>query len=517
MPVTSNSSEVLPLKQPFKLKPLPSPIPSQAQAERWSASLQAVLDQPPASLPLRVMLGGILFTATFITWAYLGTMNEISRAQGELIPQNDTYEIHPTEMGKISSIAIQEGNWVKPGQVIVELDSQLALNEVNRLQQRLSALRIELSQQQGLLGQLQSEAQTRRAIAQAQIEAQEASIHQVKTRMAGNQELLRRLQTEMQASQARLQTLEPLSGQVDNLLQQLQTDKAAAQERVDRLQPLVEEGALSKDLLYQAEQSMRDRQQAIVQAQLAQENSTREQIFQAEQQLRDRLRSQTQYQEELKQFQAEADRLAVELTQKQAEAKNDQLEAQQKVQQIELEVTRLQSELTETQNLIEAAQTRLENRFLYAPIGGLVSSLNVKNPGEVVQPGQTIAEIIPANTPLVLSAKLPSQEAGFVEAGMPVKIKFDAYSYQEYGAIEGTIQSISPDTKPQPGAASNPNTQPVYYLDIRLDKDYIMEDGKMVKFKPGQTAKVDIVTRNRRIIDIFLDPIRQLNEGGGSR
>ena len=52
------------------------------------------------------------------------------------------------------------------------------------------------------------------------------------------------------------------------------------------------------------------------------------------------------------------------------------------------------------------------------------------NQGEVIQPGQTVAEITPKNAPLILTASLPNDKAGFVKTGMSVKVKFDAYPYQ---------------------------------------------------------------------------------------
>jgi HlyD family secretion protein len=55
--------------------------------------------------------------------------------------------------------------------------------------------------------------------------------------------------------------------------------------------------------------------------------------------------------------------------------------------------------MTETRTLLNSARAKLVQRFLYAPIDGVVSSLNIRNIGEVVQPGQTIAEMAPQTAP----------------------------------------------------------------------------------------------------------------------
>ncbi|MDV2993507.1 MAG: Hemolysin secretion protein D, chromosomal [Chroococcidiopsis sp. SAG 2025] len=234
----------------------------------------------------------------------------------------------------------------------------------------------------------------------------------------------------------------------------------------------------------------------------------REQLFEAEQALRDRQRAITESQGELKQALAEANRLQAGLAQKQAEKRTTQLEAQQRIQQLEVEITQLKAKITETVNLMKSATTRLTQYFLRAPVSGFVSSLNVHNVGEVVQPGQTVAEMAPHKVPLVLSAVLPNREAGFVKRGMPVQVKFDAYPYQDFGIVPGKVISISSDAKP------DERLGPVYKVEVALERNYITANNQTIEFKPGQTAAAEIVIRHRRIADVLLDPIKQIQKGG---
>lgn len=126
----------------------------------------------------------------------------------------------------------------------------------------------------------------------------------------------------------------------------------------------------------------------------------------------------------------------------------------------------------------------------------------------MVQQGQTVAEVAPENAPLVLSASLPTSEAGFIKQGMPVQVKLDAFPYQDFGVVSGKVTSISPDTKKdeQQGA--------VYKVEVVLDRNYVNANQQTIHFKAGQTASADIIIRRRRIADILLDPIRQLQKGG---
>ena len=425
--------------------------PPASNTENWSTSLQTVLEQPPSALPGQLILGGMLFALAFGAWAWLGKIDEVGHARGRLVPQGEVYQIQPVELGKVAHIAVKEAQQVKAGQVLVQLDTKIASSEVERLQQMLAADRIQLSQQQALIDRTRLEAQTRAAIAQADSQAAVAVIAQAKANLATKRELM----------------------------SQFRADGAALQARRERIKPIVQEGALSKEYLFEAEQTLRDRQRAI-----------------------------TQNQGELQYALVEANRLQVGLLQKQAEGRMSQLEAQERIQQLEVGMTQLKAKIAENKNLLNTAKTKLVQNFLYAPVNGFVSSLNIHNIGEVVQPGQSIAEISPRNALLVLSASLPNQEAGFVKTGMPVQVKLDAYPYQDYGIVPGKVISISSDAKQDKQLGA------VYQVKVALDRNYVTAKHPTIKFKAGQTATADIIIRRRRIADILLDPIKQLQNGG---
>ena len=599
-----------------------TPIQHTVNTSEWSPTIQNLLDRPTAAFPQKIILGGMAFCLAFGAWSWFGKVNEVGQARGELVPQGEAYKVHPVEMGKVANIPVQEGDTVTAGQVLLELDTKLAATEVERLKQQQVAHEKELVQKQALLKRLRMEAETRKTVAQANITAHSAAIAKAETnvettrgllsqlqsdvaalqqryttlkpladksrqllaqlkadvdasRMRRQQvaplenktdELLAQLKTDLNASRMRRQQLAPLTEQTQKLIQQLKADVAEHKQRVAELEPLVDEGAISRERLFQvqqslrdrehallraylteqnqaqeklfaaeqalrdrenaiiraqlaeknqaqeklfaAEQSLRDRENAIIRAQLAEETQAREKLFEVEQSLRDRRTQMTETEGKLKQGLAETDELRAQLAQKQAEAKTTQLEMQQRIQQLKVELTQLQAKITETKNLLTAAETKLKERFVYAPVSGVVLSLDLTNIGEVVQPGQTIAEIGPEDAPLVLSAKLPNPEAGFIDVGMSVQLKFDAYPYQDYGVVSGKVTSVSPDTE------QDEQMGDVYQVEIALERNYVTENGEKISFKPGQTANADIIIRRRRIADILLDPIRKMKEEG---
>jgi HlyD family type I secretion membrane fusion protein len=420
---------------------------SSTASPQWSLPLQTVLDQPPSNLPIRFILGGTAFGLLFAAWAWFGHTDEVAQARGKLIPKGEVFQVHAVDSGKVVRIAVQEGQTVAAGQVLVELDTELARKDVERLEHLLQSSQLELLQTQGLLDKTKLQAETRAAIAKTTLNMQEAAIAQSKNNAVNNQDLL----------------------------SQFQTDARAQEERLQRLKPLTQQGAISQENLFAAEQQLRDRQRSI-----------------------------TERQNALQQTQAEASRLQIELAQKQEEARQSQLEAQQQIQQLTVKLTELQAKVKETQILLEETKAKLRQRFLRAPANGVILALNVRRSGVYTQPGQTIAEIAPQGQPLVISASLPSSEMGFVKVGLPVNVKLDAYPYQDYGIVSGRVSAISSDSKPDQQLGQ------IYRVEVALNRDYVNAKGQTFKFKPGQTAVAEIVTRRRRIADVLLDPLKKL-------
>jgi len=416
----------------------------------YSPAVLNLLEQPPASFPLRFMVGGLVFCLALAGWAWFGHVEEVARAQGKLVPQGRTYKIEPARNGKIEQLLIEEGDTVVAGEVLARLDGEELSQKINQLEQRLESYRNQLYQQQNLLLVKQSEALNRQEIASADLTGQEIAIAKVQEQVTDKQEQLAALQLEVRQNQQRL----------------------------ERLQPLQQKGAISQEYVFQAQQTLQDSQVRLL-----------------------------QFQSEMKAAKKEAEQLKVGLAQKKQEKTRTQLETQQQIQQLEISIEQLQGTIAETQNELAMARSQQKETVLESPVDGTVLSLNLQNIGQVLQPGQTVAEIAPQGTPLVLDAAIPNHEAGLVEKNMEVKIKLDAYPYEDYGIVSGKVISISPN--------SITNEQGTFYkIEVALDHNYIEHKQQKIDFQVGQTAKVEIITRRRRIAEVIFEPIQKLREGG---
>jgi HlyD family secretion protein len=158
-----------------------------------------------------------------------------------------------------------------------------------------------------------------------------------------------------------------------------------------------------------------------------------------------------------------------------------------------------------------AARIRFENidkdnfLLILAPVSGVITDVTSTQRGDKIQANSPLGGVAPKDAKPVLKIEIAEHDRAFLHEGLPVKLKFNAFPYQRYGLISGTLAYISPATKP-----SLQDKQPVYEGRVTLDKDYYEIAGTRYPLRYGMTASAEIVVRERRLIDLGLDPFRQL-------
>lgn len=166
------------------------------------------------------------------------------------------------------------------------------------------------------------------------------------------------------------------------------------------------------------------------------------------------------------------------------------------------QVAETRARVAQSEAAVIEATRAVEASILVSPMSGRVTRLGVRGIGETVQPGQTLAEIAPEGAPLVFQTAVDSADMGRLRPGETARIKVHAFPHQEYGVLEGTVESISPDTQPQEGGAA------AYRVIVRPLSEQPTRAGKPIELRLGMTATVEIVTERRRIIDLFLKQVR---------
>jgi multidrug efflux pump subunit AcrA (membrane-fusion protein) len=163
-----------------------------------------------------------------------------------------------------------------------------------------------------------------------------------------------------------------------------------------------------------------------------------------------------------------------------------------------------QNRIARLQSEVSVAEQALQHTTITAPVGGVVTMVGLRGSGEVVQAGQTIANIAPSGVKLVVEAHVLNKDIAFIEKGLPAKLKFDAFPFQDYGVVEGTVVDISPDAQPDKDLGS------FYKVMIAPRKTEIVTGQKTIPLRPGLALTAEIVTERKSILSLILEPFRKL-------
>jgi HlyD family secretion protein len=441
----------------------PSPTLSLQFAEPdWSDATQENIDSLPQVWTRGLLYLIVLFTAVILPWAMLAKVDVIASARGRLEPKGKTVRLDAPIAGTVIAIALREGEKVKNGQRLMELNSQVIRADQQQAQAKLEGLFERLINFQRLEPQLQANVLTEQQRNLAEVSEQLQVIDQI--------------QQKINLNRTARETARQLLAKDEIVLQ--------------RYRNFHREGVISGNQLDEIERQKIENDQRLKQAE-----------SELEQNQTEVKKQQKVYEKIVRQGE-----LAV-------------IAAQKQLKELQSQIVDMRSEIAQTQNQIKSLQYQQQQSVLYAPIDGTIFELSVRHPGAVVQPGQAIATIAPQGVPSILRAQMSSKQSGFLHVGMPVKIKFDAYPFQDYGIVPGHLSWVSPDSRmPQQeqerGKEENQLQEGVFELEIVLDRDYIQAANKRIPLTPGQTAKAEVVIRQRRAIDFFLDPFKKLQKTG---
>ncbi|WP_295168410.1 HlyD family efflux transporter periplasmic adaptor subunit [uncultured Brevundimonas sp.] len=154
-------------------------------------------------------------------------------------------------------------------------------------------------------------------------------------------------------------------------------------------------------------------------------------------------------------------------------------------------------------------QTEADAAFLpVAPVAGRVSVLAVRR-GQSLNAGQTLAVVVPDNATLYVELFVPSRAAGFLKVGQPVRLMYQAFPYQKFGADEGSILAISRTVLAATDVetAGVEVTEPVFRVRVKIPRPYIEAYGQSYALQPGMRVDADIIVDRRTLAEWLFDPL----------
>ena len=416
--------------------------------------LPAVLEiqQAPPSPIGRALLWTILAAFTTGTlWTTFGWIDIVATAQGKIIPSGYSKTIQPYETGVIASIHVQDGQAVKQGDVLIELDSTLNRADRDRAFNEYRATKVEAARLRALIK------------GQSMFEAPHDA---ERTYVLLQQQLLRDQFAEYQAKMA------------------------AAQHLVDQRQAAVEQ---TKENIFRLEATvpMEVERVETYRKLLEHEAVTKMDFLQAEGQRIDKAQELAGQKRKLQQDQAAL-----------AEAEKHhwamRLEFQQSKQ---AELSALETKALSLAQEVTKAGQKAGLQRLVAPINGVVQQLAVHTVGGVVTPAQQLLLVVSQDHPVEIEVQVENKDVGFVKEGQPVEIKVETFSFTLYGTIPGSVLTVSDDAVPIEKVGL------VYPTRVSMDRSTMPVEGKQVNLSPGMAVTVEIKTGHRRIIEYLLSPL----------
>jgi hemolysin D len=438
-----------------------------------------ITETPPSPIGRAIAVALMLLVCAALAWSAWGTIDIVASATGKVVSSGRSKVVQPFETGVVRAIHVQDGQSVKSGDLLIELDPTVNAAERDRLHDDLMAERLNVARLRAALAAggeevsadliVPEDADPMLVATQRQLLANQVSENRAKLAALARQEAQK---------EAEHQTIAATIHKLDALL-------PVTQQRVEIRKTLMEKEIGSKLTYYET-----------LQLQIEQQEELRVQSS--------RLKE------------AEAAVAAIRETRIQALAEyrkslSDELaKSEQKANGV-------------ARDLIKAQQ-RTKLQQLTSPVDGVVQQLAVHTVGGVVTPAQSLLVVVPTDMRLEIEAMISNRDIGFVEAGQGAAIKIDTFNFTRYGLLAGQVVSVSQDAiirdRPQERGtdralatqrdSSEPSGQELSYsARISLDRTRMQVDDRLVNLSPGMAVTVEIRTGSRTILSYLLSPLQR--------
>jgi membrane fusion protein len=173
------------------------------------------------------------------------------------------------------------------------------------------------------------------------------------------------------------------------------------------------------------------------------------------------------------------------------------------------QIDQLMRERGELQQSLVQEESRRET-VIRAPIAGIVTNIAVAR-GASLAADAPVATVLPAGSGLEAQLLVPTRAIGFVQPGNEVVMRYDAFPFQRFGQYRGTVRDVS-RTVWSPGERVGPMTvrEPVYRIDVKLDRQTVAAGGQEVALRPGMLVNADILLERRSVFEWIFEPVLEL-------
>lgn len=433
-------------------------LPHEAQFLPAALELQETPVSPAPRIAMWLLMA---FALIALLWATFGYVDVVAIAHGKIVPNDRTKVIQPIETATVKAIRVTDGQPVKAGDVLVELDTTTTTADATRLANDLAAARLQSARAKALLTAVSS--------GNPQAIAEIPGIDP--DRIAQEQRVLDGQYSEFLAKLAQINAdvakREAEIASTNEIVRKLEQTTPIARQRAQDYKDLVEKNFISKHGYLEKEQIRIEQE-----ADLATQRSRIKELRAALQEGRSQRLA----------LIAETRRLALDSLN----------EAEQKI-------------TTYGQELVKA-ESRGKLMTLTAPVDGTVQQLAVHTVGGVVTTAQPLMIVVPKDDPIEVEAYVENKDIGFVNSGQEAVVKVETFPFTKYGTINAKVVNVSTD------AVSDEKQGLIFPAKVALERATIRVENKVVNLSPGMAVTVEVKTAKRRVVDYFLSPLLQYKD-----
>jgi hemolysin D len=444
-----------------------------------TAFLPAALEivETPASPVGRAVAATIIAIFCFtVAWASFSHIDIVASASGKIVPSGGTKVIQPFEMGIVRAIHVRDGQQVKAGDVLVELDPTINESDRDHLRSDLMATQLEIARLKAGLADMKNPVDGFHPPANATPAQVDMQRDYLIKQTAEYRAKIEGLDRQLEQKQAERDTIQATVGKLSAIV-------PIVQQRVDIRKVSSDQEYTSKFQYLEMVQLLVEQQQEL----LVQRSRLRE-------------------------TQASIGALTESRTQAIAEFHRTlfgQLaEAERKADGLRYDVAK--------------SDQKINAQYLTAPIDGTVQQLAIHTIGGVVSPAQVLLSVVPSESHLEIEAMILNRDIGFVHPKQAAEVKVDTFNFTKYGVLHGEVLSVSQDaivrdkavdraSEKNPGAdntSSEPKGQDLSFsARVSLDRSQMQIDDRLINLTPGMAVTVEIKTGSRSLLGYLLSPL----------
>ncbi|HXT08613.1 MAG TPA: HlyD family type I secretion periplasmic adaptor subunit [Roseiarcus sp.] len=467
-----------------------------------------ILETPPAPLPVALMLALCAFLAVALAWSFFGRLDVHAVAPGKIETVSLSKVVQPFDNGKIAAIDVANGQRVKAGEVLLELDPAEALADAHAARDAHFEDLAEIARRAYAIAvarTLDAREATDSTAKDFERAAIEAAILQAEAKIGFAANIPANIRLRQRAVMAA--DLRALADQLAALDRQIAQKEATSQ----RLNMSI---AFENELMVTLNDRVHTRQQAI-----KLKVGTKINLYDAKEELQ---KSQSQLasdQGQLIETEAALNELRSEkykaISQFIADNENKAVDAARKAD--------------DAKQSLAKADAKLGRTKLVAPIDGIAQQLTVTTIGQVVTTGQQLLVVAPSQGPIQVEALVANLDIGFVKIGQTAVIKVDAFPFTRFGTLTGKVVDIAQQAVDETEAkralanvTSSSNISPaqmsgpgqpesfVFPVTISLAQSAMKIGDSEMRLNPGMTVTAEIKTDSRRVIDYLLSPLTKV-------